>query len=238
MTKDSVEPIGKWEFDSEVAEAFDDMLERSIPQYDVMRNAVTSIGSSFVTPRSYIIDLGSSRGAALAPFVANFQERNDYLGLEISEPMIEAARERFKDCAGRVEIQEHDLRKGLTLPDYIKPSLVISVLTLQFTPIEYRQRIVSDVYERLESGGAFILVEKVLGESTLLDETMIGRYYEMKKAHGYSQESIDRKRFSLEGVLVPLTSSWKEALLKNAGFNVVDCFWRWMNFSAWVAVKT
>ena len=91
MTKDSVEPIGKWEFDSEVAEAFDDMLERSIPQYDVMRNAVTSIGSSFVTPRSYIIDLGSSRGAALAPFVANFQERNDYLGLEISEPMIEAA---------------------------------------------------------------------------------------------------------------------------------------------------
>jgi tRNA (cmo5U34)-methyltransferase len=81
------------------------------------------------------------------------------------------------------------------------------------------------------------LIEKVLGESTLLDETMIKLYYEMKIAHGYSQESIDRKRLSLEGVLVPLTSSWNEALLGNAGFNVVDCFWRWMNFAAWVAVK-
>ena len=238
MTKDSVEPTGKWTFDSGVAEAFDDMLERSIPQYEVMRHAVTSIGSSFVIPRSYIIDLGCSRGAALAPFIEHFQERNDYLGLEISEPMIEAARERFKDCGYRVEIQSHDLREGLTLPDYVKPSLIISVLTLQFTPIEYRQRIVSHVHKHLESGGAFILVEKVLGESTLLDETMIGRYYDMKMLHGYSQESIDRKRLSLEGVLVPLTSSWNEALLKNAGFNVVDCFWRWMNFAAWIAVKT
>jgi tRNA (cmo5U34)-methyltransferase len=42
---------------------------------------------------------------------------------------------------------------------------------------------------------------------------------------------------SLEGVLVPVTAAWNEYLLRSAGFSHVDCFWRWMNFAAWVAVK-
>jgi tRNA (cmo5U34)-methyltransferase len=213
------------------------MLQRSIPQYDVMRSAATDIGASFVTPDSYIVDLGCSRGEALARFVKTFGERNNYMGLEISEPMIQVANQRFKDSSCNIIIKPYDLRKGVTLPDYVTPSLIISVLTLQFTPIEYRQRIVSDVHRLLPSGGAFVLVEKVIGESTLLDEAMIKIYRKMKITHGYSQESIDRKRLSLEGVLVPLTSSWNESLLRNAGFNVIDCFWRWMNFSSWVAVK-
>lgn len=25
--------------------------------------------------------------------------------------------------------------------------------------------------------------------------------------------------------------------LKNSGFNQVDCFWRWMNFAGWIAIK-
>ncbi len=39
--KDHVIPEGKWEFDAQVTDVFDEMLRRSIPQYDVMRNAVS-----------------------------------------------------------------------------------------------------------------------------------------------------------------------------------------------------
>ena len=53
----------------------------------------------------------------------------------------------------------------------------------------------------------------------------------------YTQEEIDRKRLSLEGVLVPVTAAWNEDMLRREGFRNVDCFWRWMNFAAWVAVK-
>jgi tRNA (cmo5U34)-methyltransferase len=42
---------------------------------------------------------------------------------------------------------------------------------------------------------------------------------------------------ALEGVLVPVTAAWNEQLLKGAGFSQVECFWRWMNFAGWVAVK-
>ena len=66
---------------------------------------------------------------------------------------------------------------------------------------------------------------------------MVESYYRLKSAHGYSQEEIERKRLSLEGVLVPVTARWNEELLYMAGFRQVDCFWRWMNFAGWVAVK-
>ncbi len=66
---------------------------------------------------------------------------------------------------------------------------------------------------------------------------MIDIYYDLKAENGYSQDQIERKRLSLEGVLVPVTAHWNEEMLKTAGFVEVDCFWRWMNFAGWVAVK-
>ena len=37
MIRDQTRPQGKWAFDGEVARVFDDMLARSIPQYETMR---------------------------------------------------------------------------------------------------------------------------------------------------------------------------------------------------------
>ena len=34
-----------------------------------------------------------------------------------------------------------------------------------------------------------------------------------------------------------MTTGWNEDLLEGAGFRDVECFWRCLNFSAWVAVK-
>ena len=36
---------------------------------------------------------------------------------------------------------------------------------------------------------------------------------------------------------MPVTAAWNEELLRTAGFGVVECFWRYLNFAAWVAVR-
>lgn len=231
--KDETLPNGRWAFDSSVTQVFDDMLRRSIPQLDVMRSAVFHIGSQFVTPDTWVVDLGCSRGEALAPFVEQFGEGNRYLGIEVSEPMALAARARFAGNE-RVVIRQEDLRERRPVE---QASVVLSVLTVQFTPIEYRQRIVRDVFKMLIPGGAFIFVEKVLGATAELDALLVKEYYDLKRANGYTDEQIDRKRLSLEGVLVPVTARWNEELLMSAGFRQVDAFWRYMNFVGWVALK-
>jgi tRNA (cmo5U34)-methyltransferase len=234
--QDEVMPTAAWQFDAEVAHVFDDMLKRSIPQYDVMRRTVFELACAYVKDNDTIVDLGCSRGEALAPFVQKFGAYNHYIGVDVSEPMLDAARERFQGMinCGLVDIRACDLRSAYPPA---KAAVTLCVLTLQFTPIEHRQKILRTIYQHTKPGGALILVEKVLGATADLDTLMVERYYTLKAENGYTQEQIERKRLSLEGVLVPVTAHWNEELLRTAGFSQVDCFWRWMNFAGWIAVK-
>ena len=62
-------------------------------------------------------------------------------------------------------------------------------------------------------------------------------YYDMKRRNGYSEEQIMDKRRSLENVLSPLKPEWNVDMLRTAGFDKVDMFWRCLNFCGWIAVK-
>ena len=152
------EPGQRWSFDESVTRVFTDMLQRSIPQYGEMRHLVFELGRRFVQPGTDVVDLGCSRGDALAPLVSHFGDQCRYVGLEMSQSMLAAARSRFASQIeqGIVSIREHDLC------------------------------------------GAYV---------------------------------------ALEGVLVPQTAAQNEALLDEAGFSQVDCFWRWMNFAGWIAIR-
>jgi tRNA (cmo5U34)-methyltransferase len=241
----SAPETGRWAFDADVADRFDDMLRRSIPQYDVMRKVVTDaalhvldrIGFSG-TKRPGVVDLGASRGEALAPIVDRVGVRGQFLACDVSEPMLDALRARFRDylAAGVVSVERHDLRDGFPVARF-QPAVVLSVLTLQFVPIEYRQRLLREAHDDLAPGGALILVEKVLGEADESQRLLTDLYWGLKRENGYAQEAIERKALALEGVLVPLTARIDEQWLRDAGFDVVETVWRYLNFVGFVAVK-
>lgn len=229
---------GRWAFDSEVTRVFDDMLRRSIPDYDQMRSLVFRVGRTFVKPATSIVDLGCSRGGALRSFATVFAGACRYVGVEISPPMLEAARAEFNAeiQTGVAEILDFDLRRGYPKLEVL-PSLTLAVLTLQFIPIEHRPRVIRRVAESLPPGGAFIVVEKVLSEGADIGDVLVNLYHEHKVSHGYSKEEVDRKALALEGVLVPLTESANVMMLRNEGFRIVQPFWRHLNFAGWVALK-
>jgi len=228
--RDHTLPEGKWEFNHAVTEVFDEMLERSIPDYEGMRDTTTELAVKFAQPGTHIVDLGCSRGAALKPIHDVLERDVYYTGIEVSPPMLAAAITEIPFA----DIFDTDLRHDYPAVD---ASVVLSVLTLQFIPIEYRQKIVSQVYNSLRPGGVFLLVEKILGRDSVTNELFIETYLDRKGANGYSQEEINRKRESLEGVLVPVTGLWNEDLLKLAGFSHVECYWRHLNFAAWIGIK-
>lgn len=236
---------GAWTFDEKVTAAFENMLERSIPNYPEMRIIVRRSADWLIdrakfsgTKTPQIWDLGASRGSALAPLVDRWGATARFTAMEISDPMLDVLRSRFGGYvdANVVRVLKHDLREGL--PGSVgQANLILSVLTMQFVPIEYRHRLLRDCYERLQPGGGLILVEKVIGESDESNRLLVDLYYDLKRENGYEQEAIDRKRMALEGVLVPLTASINETWIKQAGFDVVEVVWGWANFRAWLAVK-
>lgn len=229
---------GKWKFDKSVTDNFDAMLENSIPAYAEMRRLTNGLVRHFADDyHKVVVDIGASRGGAISE-LAQTMERTMFHALEISEPMLEVLRKKF-DTNPRVTVHEYDLRRIEAFGPFAKHSntVVLSSLTLQFVPIEHRQRIVQRIYDSLTVGGAFILIEKVLGNSSALDDLMVDEYYRMKNANGYSYEDIQRKRAALEGVLVPITEEWNVSMLRNAGFSQIDCYWRHLNFCGLIAVK-
>ncbi len=154
--------------------------------------------------------------------------------------MTERLRDAYEISPAHVVIEHCDLR----VPERILPagrgpyaSLVLAVLTLQFLPFEDRRRLLKEAYGALDSGGAVILVEKVLGSTAAIDEIMTEQYAETKQRNGYTRLEIERKREALQGVLVPMTADMNERMLFDAGFEEIDCFWRVGCFAGWLGIK-
>ena len=234
--KDEIIAGEKWAFDENVTEVFDNMLERSIPDYLNMRSLVTSLVKNYQTENTCVMDLGCSTGGAIHDAIKTSASSTKFVGLEISKPMLEKARFKLRKYIqlDKVEITECDLRSDF--PDH-RNSVVLSILTLQFIPIEYRQQIITNVFNSLEPGGAFVFVEKILGDDSAGNQILEKLYYQMKGENGYTEEQIKTKRKSLEGVLVPVTSTWNEDMMYKSGFKSVQKFWQQLNFAGWVAFK-
>lgn len=236
--KDNVMPKGKWVFDEEVANCFEDMLSRSIPQYDVMRKTTFELASSFLENKKIfsLLDIGCSDGLGLVDYIKRFGSRGQFVGVDCSEAMLKNAEERFKGyCdAGVCRFDNVDLREHFPVGYY---DIIQSILSIMFIPIQYRQSIIQSVYDNLKPDGCFLFVEKVLGNSAKIDELFVDKYYDIKRQNGYTEEQIMRKKLSLEGVQVPVTSNWNVDLLKQAGFRYIDVYWRYLNFVGYIAIK-
>lgn len=234
-------PSENWEFDEDVAEVFTDMLERSIPDYHTMRKLVDQVAEHFIKPNTRFVDLGCANGLSAEGIIANhYKDVISYLS-DVSEPMLAKCRERYKNQieegyvhVTRLDLTKHPIGYGCFCNGC---SVILSCLTLQFIPIEYRQGIIESVYSSLDKGGAFILVEKVLGNSSEIGNIFTSIYYNMKRENQYTEEQIASKRKSLEGVLCPLTEEMNISMLKMAGFRKIDTFWKHLNFCGIIAIK-
>jgi tRNA (cmo5U34)-methyltransferase len=245
--RDDVVADGPWTFDAEVAAKFDDMLARSIPGLALLRELVPEVAdASLASSRkgrglagSYVLDVGTSRGSALDPFV---EAGAHCLGLEISEPMYEIARDRF---AGKpnadvwnVDAREFVRRQAKDRESFpLRYDVVLCVLTLQFMPIEHRPEFLANLARITNPGGVLILVEKIQQTSPWADRSTVAAYRGHKIRNGYSEEQIDSKAVSLEGVLVPLPSETNRRLVLDAGWSEPTTFWQALAFEAFVARK-
>ena len=229
-------PQGGWVFDAAVTRVFDDMLSRSIPQLDEMRRLCASIAQRYAQSGTEIVDLGCSRGGAMKTYLAFCRGKCRCRGFESSEAMLREARQELATDIriGNATVDLFDLREHY--PD-VNASVTSAVLTLQFVPIEYRHRVLRRAFDTTVAGGCLIVVEKIVGGSSDSQAVMCDAYHEMKRSNGYSQESIDLKRKSLEGKLVPVTAAWNEDLILSAGWRRPERFWQWMNFAGWFALK-
>jgi tRNA (cmo5U34)-methyltransferase len=231
-----IEHVGDFVFDEAVAEVFDDMVSRSVPQYREIQRMLVELAGSFATEGSGIYDLGCSTGTTLALLHKSLPVKARLCGVDASAAMLDQCREKLAtlDGAADIRLRRADLDKGIELEN---ASVVSLVLTLMFVRPLNREKLIADIYSGLNENGCLLLVEKVLGERSLLNRLFIEHYYAYKRRVGYSELEIAQKREALENILIPYRLGENIDMLTRAGFRDVDVFFKWYNFAGIVAVK-
>ena len=228
-------PIGDFSFNHETAGVFEDMLGRSVPFYAEIQRMIRELAGDFAADGTNVYDLGCSAGTTLVA-LDDLPQQVHLVGVDASQAMIEKAESnlRARGLSHPHMLLCRDLNDGSRVEN---ASVVILCLTLQFVRPIWRERIVREIRDGLNSNGCLIIVEKVLAEESLLNRFYIRHYYDLKRRNGYSELEIARKREALENVLIPYRLTENEEMLKNAGFRGVDVFFKWFNFCGLVALR-
>jgi len=219
-------------FDDTVARVFADMIKRSVPGYGQTLQMVELLAHEYARPGTRLYDLGCSLGAATMALSRGAAGKGcRIIGVDNSTAMVERCKEVLKD-------ESVDIRCQDILDTRIEhASVVVLNFVLQFVAREERPGLLANICQGLEPGGVLILSEKIAFDDADENRRQTELHEAFKRAQGYSDMEISRKRTALEHVLVPETQAMHHARLQQAGFAASHTWFQCFNFVSMIAVK-
>lgn len=217
-------------FDEHVAGVFGDMIRRSVPGYEQTLQMIQLLTHHYARPESRLYDLGCSLGAASMAMARGAAGRGcRIIAIDNSPAMIEKCRQRLRHEAVEVicgDILEADIRDA---------SVVVMNFVLQFIDPQQRGTLLSRIRNGMQPGGVLLLSEKICFEDKEENALQIEWHEAFKRAHGYSELEIARKRSALEHVLIPEPLRAHHERLAAAGFARSHTWYQCFNFASMIA---
>ena len=227
----------KFSFNKEVANAFDDMILRSIPYYQHIIELGSSFTAYYYQKNSYVYDVGCSTGNIILKILeSNPRIRFRIIGIDSSEDMIGQAKNKLAHYS-----QNHDISlktEDAMLISYHNVSVIHLNFTLQFISVRNRLVLLKKMFDNLLPGGIIFISDKLRSKNTEFQETFTQIYEQFKEDKGYSRAEIERKKESLEQVLISFTLEEQLDLLHNVGFCDIEIVHKNLNFASLIAKKS
>jgi len=225
---------GEFVFDRQVARVFPDMISRSVPGYATVINMVGVLAEVTVQPGSVCYDLGCSLGASALALAQGITAPGcRIVAVDNSPAMLEQAEKETEQKALSTPIQWL-CADALDVP-IDNASMVVLNFTLQFIPPHARLGLLTRIREGLRPGGLLLLSEKITFKDPEQERLQIEMHHAFKRANGYNDLEISRKRSALEKVLIPETLEKHRSRLAKAGFQRSDPWFQCFNFISLVA---
>lgn len=225
--------VDQFNFGSETTKVFDNMISRSIPGYNNLRLLIEQFILQNIENKNdfNILDIGCSTGIQLSNIIKEYNKCKYFL-VDNSQSMIDTCIEKFNNnkninciCKDICNFFDKSYRFNI----------ILSILTIQFVPIENRKNLLKNIYNSLEDNGIFVFVEKTKPIETN-ERIFEDIYYDIKRSNGYTNNQIYSKKRALENYLRPLSFLENENLLKETNFKY-ECFWKFLNFTGWICYK-
>src|SRR5690606_20724366 len=186
-----------FKFGATVANAFDDMVERSVPYYNEIQRMIIEQLCDFAVTDNNVYDLDCSPGTTFLHLEPLIDERISFVGVDDSKDMLQKCEAKLKEAKLK---RPYELKNAELHEDFVieNASAVVLCLTLQFVRPLYREKLLRRIYEGLQPGGVLVVSEKILAEDSLFNRNFIKYYYDYKRRNHYSELEISQKREALE----------------------------------------
>lgn len=166
-----------------------------------------------------VLDLGTGDGRLLA-LLQGDRPQLVGVGLDSSEPMLAAARDRFSSDR-RIELVEHDMVHEL--PRLGRFDAVVSSMAIHHLEHDRKRSLYAEVFELLKPGGVFANFEHVASPTRRLHIAFFAAIGEPPE-----HEDPSDRLLAVETQL---------EYLRDAGFTDVDCYWKWLEMALLIGVK-
>lgn len=240
-----LDKAARFSFDEQVVACFPDMIRRSVPGYGQVLAMLPIFAKRHCGYQQHtndgrrvsrVYDLGCSLGAASMALAGEFAPTDLQIkAVDVSPAMTEEAKTLLETHYPEhdIEVMTADIRTLQLEPC----DMVILNLTLQFLPADDRRALLDKIHAALGEGGILVLTEKTHDFDEQQDAWLVERYYDFKRANGYSELEISGKRNALENVLITDTLEAHHERLAAVGFARHTTWFRFLNFVSIVAFK-
>ena len=228
--------IDKFKFDNNVAGVFDDMIRRSIPNYEQIISSIGDIAAKCAQENTHVYDLGCSLGTATISMRRKISTENvKIIAVDNSESMIQRCQEHINAYRSTVPVEL--VCADINNIEIKNASVVVLNFTLQFLEPSARKQLLTKIYNGLVAGGVLVLSEKLSFSKTCIHQLLDDLHLDFKRANGYSELEISQKRTALEDVMRTETAEDHIQRLTECGFTQASIWFQCFNFASMVAIK-
>jgi len=218
-------------------------FDRAAPGYDTARRKLVPCFDKFygwavrLLPFSgddpiRMLDLGAGTGLLSAWILDAFPNARLRL-VDISEPMLARARERFAGLAAPPVMEVLDYAHHPLGGPY---DAVVSALSIHHLSDELKRDLFARTFAALRPGGVCINAEQVLGPTAALEEAYRQAWLDDARALGASEEEIDAALIRMqEDRCAPVETQLQ--WLREIGFEDADCWFKEGRFAVYSGRK-
>ncbi len=208
----------KQKFSFDTIEDFDEHIDMSIPNFNVLINSTKSLAEYFYVNGSNIYDMGCSTGKMLKTINAPGCNK---IGYDIATLLPDEDGFESVDLNGDFSIEN--------------ASVVFSIFTMQFLEPAKRDSYIKKIYDGMLSGGALFMCEKIYRTDGKIQELMSFSHYD-HKLKSFSADDIIAKERDLRYIMKPWQDDRLNKALQHAGFDIT-IYWQMFNFKGIIALK-
>lgn len=224
-------------FDQQVANVFEDMINRSVPSYAGIVHRLTYLAKKFGQDNSACYDLGCSLGASTLAMRKGLEHKKNVqlFSIDTSPEMLKRAQQFIEQDIHQTPVTL--LQKDIRNSTINNASMVVLNFTLQFLPCKDRDQFVKTIFAGMNEGACLVLSEKVCFDDAKVQDIITDIHHQFKREQGYSDLEIAQKREAIENIMKLETQDQHIQRLTSSGFKHITQWHQNTAFCSFLAIK-